>query len=203
MSATESQGGAESGASISRGIEVPECPVRSNLKREIWVSNGCLLGNILEVPERGLTLREAGSVLLGTIQDPKLLHLLQCNELGLSNFRLLNDGEFYELYEWVFDYPPGCLGPGGREGYSFKNSLLDSPSQHVTAAASSYLAWALAELKKMMGVKLDAASVKTLKSSDRLICRTMSVKTLKSSDRLICRTLFKKLFYEAGHSPLK
>jgi hypothetical protein len=78
------------------------------------------------------------------------------------------------------------LDPGGREGYNFKDSLLDRACQHVTAAASSYLAWALAELKKMIDVKLDAGSVKTL----------------GSSNRLICRTLFKKLFYEAGHSPL-
>ena len=39
-----------------------ECPVRSNSR---------LLGNILEVPERGLTLREAGSELLGTMLDPE------------------------------------------------------------------------------------------------------------------------------------
>ncbi len=81
--------------------------MRSNLKREIRVCNGRLLGNILEVPERELTLREAGSVLLGTIPDPKLLQLLQHDELGLSKFRFLNDCEFYELYEWEFDYPSG------------------------------------------------------------------------------------------------
>jgi hypothetical protein len=119
-----------------------ECPVRSNSR---------LLGNILEVPERGLTLREAGSVLLGTMQDPELVQLLQDDELGLSNFRLLNDSEFYKLYEWAFDYPTGFLGPGGGHGYSFKDSLLDRPSQLVTAAARKFLAWALEELDDLKG----------------------------------------------------
>ncbi len=75
VSATESQGGAESCASIPRGIKVPECPlaVRSNLKREVWVSNSRLLGNILEVSARGIDLARGGLCAFGHNPGPKAL----------------------------------------------------------------------------------------------------------------------------------
>jgi hypothetical protein len=51
-----------------------ECLVQSNPAH--WAESGRLMDNILEPPARGLTLREAASVLLVTSQDPRLLQLL-------------------------------------------------------------------------------------------------------------------------------
>jgi hypothetical protein len=155
------------------------------------------MDNILEQPARGLTFREAASVLLVTSQDPRLLQLLlehtqhgehaRLNELGVAESKLCNDGDMSSLYEWAYSKPPGSFGPGGDKGWSFKYDQLDHPGQNLTCIARSLLRDALAEW---------AAAPLQKRGASIRCTEAQSINTI-----IIFKTMFKMLFMHAGHDP--
>ena len=101
--------------------------------------NGCVLDGTLDVPPRGLTLRELLSLLLVAVQHHELWLQTRPDALGFSVSRLLKDGHITELCEWAYGFDPGTLGPGGARGYAFRHSMLDTPSPPATEAAGALI----------------------------------------------------------------
>jgi hypothetical protein len=138
---------------------------------------------VLQLPrERGLSLRELLSLQIVASQHTRpWLGLQQPGALGFSGSRILHDGEVSELCEWAFGYTPGSLGPGGALGYSFRNSLLDTPSSRATEYATALL----------QNVR------DRLKSLERDCMQGRKQDLVQS----VFRSLFREMFQGAGHSP--
>ena len=111
------------------------CP----LKTKAPVLNGCARDGALQKPERGLTLREQVSLLLVASQHHELWLQLGPDALGFSVSPLLKDVDVTRLCEWAYGYEPETLGPGGSQGFAFRNSILDTPSRYATQQFSALL----------------------------------------------------------------
>lgn len=144
---------------------------------------------VLQLPrERGLSLRELLSLQIVASQHTRQwLGLQQPGALGFSGSRILHDGEVSELCEWAFGYTPGSLGPGGALGYSFRNSLLDTPSSRATECATALLQNVRDRLR-VKGLERDCMQ------DHKQGCKQDLVQS-------VFRSLFREMFQGAGHSP--
>jgi hypothetical protein len=154
---------------------IPPCPLRTEVL--LTVRNGWVRDGALDVPGRGLTLRELLSLLLIASQHHKLWLQLGPDALGFSASPLLKDGDVTRLCEWAYGYDPETLGPEGTLGYAFRHSMLDTASLDATFAVRSLLVNARAQLAKL-DPERDRGSVER-----------------------IARGLLRATFQGAGHAP--
>ena len=136
-----------------------------------------MVDGALDVPPRGLTLRELLSLMVVISQHHMLWLQLGPSALGFSVSELLKDGQVTALCEWAYGYPPGTLGPEGTRGYSFRNRLLDTPSRNATAA------------------------VRVLLENAREHLSYMQPKNDRGSVDGVLKGLLRATFQGAGHSP--
>ena len=79
------------------------CPLRANVPATTSIE-GRLRDGVLHIPQRGLTLRELVSLLLGTFHNPELwpqLGIAELGRLGFAESLLLTDGAMTRLYAWA------------------------------------------------------------------------------------------------------
>ena len=154
---------------------IPPCPLRT--QAPVAAFNGSVVDGALDVPPRGLTLRELLSLMVVISQHHMLWLQLGPSALGFSVSELLKDGQVTALCEWAYGYPPGTLGPEGTRGYSFRNRLLDTPSRNATAA------------------------VRVLLENAREHLSYMQPKNDRGSVDGVLKGLLRATFQGAGHSP--